>query len=223
MSGTFSSLSSALSALRYNRVAMDVASGNVANAGTTGYARRSVIGQATGAPATPALWSRWDGAGDGVDASRVDRMVDPLLDARSRSEHAASAQLDARSTSLVRFETTLAEPGAGGVAAALDAFQQGWHDVANNPADSASGVQLLARAATLRDAIATQGSAVDKEWSDQHARLAALGDDLNSTAAQLADLNKGLRAAYVSGTDAGNLLDQRDLLTLKLATWPAPT
>ncbi len=57
MSGTFSSLNSALSALRYNRVAMDVASGNVANAGTEGYARRQVIGQATGAPAVPAMWS----------------------------------------------------------------------------------------------------------------------------------------------------------------------
>ena len=84
MTGTFSSFSSALSALRFNRIAMDVASGNVSNAGTAGYARRSVIGQATGAPALPAIWSRWDGAGDGVEASRVDRMVDPLLDARSR-------------------------------------------------------------------------------------------------------------------------------------------
>ena len=55
MTGTFSSLSSALSGLRYHRVAMDVAGGNVANASTAGYARRSVIGQTTGAPAVPAL------------------------------------------------------------------------------------------------------------------------------------------------------------------------
>ena len=40
MSGTFSSLNSAVSALRYNRVAMDVASGNVANAGTEGDAKK---------------------------------------------------------------------------------------------------------------------------------------------------------------------------------------
>ncbi len=150
MSGTFSSLSGALSALRYNRVAMDVASGNVANAGTAGYARRQVIGQATGAPALPALWSRWEGAGDGVEPSSVNRMVDPLMDARSRAEHSASSFLDTRSTSLVRFETAIAEPGEGGVAAALDNFQAAWHDVANSPGDSAAGTQLLARAETLR-------------------------------------------------------------------------
>ena len=57
-------------------------------------------------------------------------MVDPLLDARARSEHAArSFFLDSRATSLVRFETTIGEPGDGGVAAALAAFKQGWHDV----------------------------------------------------------------------------------------------
>jgi len=217
MPGTFSSFQTAVSAMRYNRVAMDVASGNIANAGTDGYVRRQVVGQATGAPSVPAIWSRWDGAGDGVEPSTVMRLSDALLDARSRSENAASSYLDTRQTSLVRFETALAEPGDGGVAAALTNFQQAWHDVANNPGDPAAGTQLLARAATLRDTIATQAAAVANEWSDQRVRLDALGTQVNEAAAQLADLNKGLRAANLSGTDAGTLLDQRDQLTLTLA------
>ena len=89
MSGTFSSLTGALSGLRYNRVAMDVASGNVANANTEGYTRRTAIAQAVGAPAVPALWSRWDGTAGGVEVGGIDRMVDPLLDSRSRAEHAS--------------------------------------------------------------------------------------------------------------------------------------
>ena len=218
MSGTFSSLSSALSALRYNRVAMDVASGNVANAGTAGYARRQVIGQATGAPAVPAMWSRWDVAGgDGVQPGGISRMVDPLLDARARTEHADLSFADSRAASLVRFETTLGEPGDNGVAAALTAFKQGWHDVANNPGDVASRSQLLARAETLRSAIATQDRAVTTEWADQRTRLDVLGTEVNQVASQLAKLNDGLRSAYVAGTDAGVLLDQRDALTLRLA------
>lgn len=218
MSGTFSSLNNALSALRYNRVAMDVASGNVANAGTEGYARRQVIGQATGAPAVPAMWSRWEVAGgDGVQAGGITRMVDPLLDARSRTEHAALSFHDARSSSLVRFETTLGEPGDHGVAAALTAFKQGWHDVANNPGDGASRSQLLARAETLRSAVAAQDRAVTTEWADQRTRLSVLSDEVNQVASQLADLNEGLRSASVAGTDAGVLLDQRDMLTLRLS------
>jgi flagellar hook-associated protein 1 FlgK len=217
VSGTFSSLSSALSALRYNQVAMDVASGNVANAGTTGYARRQAIGQATGAPAVPAMWSTWNGAGDGVEASKVSRMVDPMLDSRSRTEHASSSFLDTRQTSLTRFETALGEPGHSGVAAALADFKAGWHDVSNNPGDPAARSQLLARAQTLQSTIAAQAGAVSTEWSDQRTRLDSLGSELNQVAGDLAQLNQGLRSAYLSGTDAGTLLDQRDQLTMRLS------
>ena len=218
MSGTFSSFNTALSALRYNRVAMDVASGNVANAGTEGYARRQVIGQATGAPAVPALWSRWDvNAGDGVQPGGIKRMVDPLLDSRARLEHAAAGFLDTRVASLNRFETSLAEPGENGVAAALAAYQAGWHDVANNPGDPAARAQLLARAETLSDAIHRQDRAVRTEWADQSARLTAKVAEVNQVAEELAKVNEGLRNAHVAGTDAGVLLDQRDLLVMRLS------
>jgi flagellar hook-associated protein 1 len=218
MSGTFSSLNTALSALRYNRVAMDVASGNVANSGTAGYARRQVIGQATGAPAVVAMWSRWEtGMGDGVQPGGITRMVDPLLDARARLEHAASSYLDTRVVSLARFETALGEPGDNGIAAALSDFQQGWHDIANNPADGAARSQLLARAETLRSAIVGQDRAVRTEWADQRSRLDALGAEVNQVAGELATLNDALRSAHVGGTEAGVLLDRRDQLTLRLS------
>ncbi|MGN6128846.1 MAG: flagellar hook-associated protein FlgK [Nocardioidaceae bacterium] len=217
MPGTFSSLNTALSALRYNQVALDVASGNVANVGTPGYARRQVVGQATGAPSTPAIWSRWQGAGDGVEAGPVTRMVDPLLDARVRTEHATGSFLDTQSTALVRFETTLNEPGDNGIAAALANFKAGWQDVANNPNDGAARSQLIARANTLATALNDQSRAVTTEWDDQGKRLTALATDVTQTAQSLDRLNDGLRTAYVSGTDAGNLLDQRDQLALHLS------
>ena len=217
MSGTFSSLSGALSALRYNRVAMDVASGNVANANTEGYTRRVAHAQAVGAPAVPALWSRWDGSAAGVEVGGIPRMVDPLLDARARTEQGALSYLDTRAASLVRFETTLGEPGDGGIAAALSAFKQGWHDVANNPADEAARSQLLGRAETLRASIAAQGRSVATEWSDQRTRLDSVASEVNEVASDLAKLNTGLRSAFVAGTDAGTLLDQRDQLTMRLA------
>ncbi len=144
-------------------------------------------------------------------------MVDPLLDARARTEHAGLSFHDSRSTSLVRFETTLAEPGDNGVAAALEQFRAGWHDVANNPGDLAARSQLLARAETLAGAVRAQDRAVTTEWEDQRTRLDALGAEVNQVAKQLADLNVGLRNADVAGTDAGTLLDQRDMLTLRLA------
>jgi flagellar hook-associated protein 1 FlgK len=217
MSGTFSSFGSALSALRYNRVAMDVASNNVANAHTTGYTRRMAVAQATGAPAVQALWSTWNGTSGGVEVGGIERMVDPLLDARSRTEHSTLSYLDTRAASLVRFETTIGEPGDNGIAAALSAFKQGWHDVANSPGDEAARSQLVGRAQTLEAAIKSQAAAVGTEWSDQRVRLDSVVDEANKLAADLAELNGALITADNAGTDASTLLDQRDQLALRLA------
>lgn len=217
MSGTFSSFGSALSALRYNRVAMDVASNNVANAHTVGYTRRMAIAQATGAPAVQALWSTWNGTSGGVEVGGIERMVDPLLDARSRTEHSTLSYLDTRAASLVRFETTIGEPGENGIAAALSAFKQGWHDVANSPGDGAAKSQLIGRAQTLEAAIKSQAAAVSTEWSDQRARMTSVVDEANKLAGDLAELNGALITAKNAGTDASTLLDQRDQLALRLS------
>src|SRR4051794_30392551 len=217
MPGSFSSLQTSLSALRYNRLQMDVASGNMANAATQGYTRRQAVGQATGAPSTPAMWSRWNGSGDGVEASNVTRLVDTVLDSRARTEHASGSFLGMRSASLSRLETALSEPGDNGIASALNAFKSAWHDLANNPGDGAARTQVLARAQTLRDAITTQSTAVQNEWSTQRTSLDNGAAQVNQVASQLADLNKALQSAYVAGTDANTLLDQRDQLTMRLS------
>jgi flagellar hook-associated protein 1 FlgK len=217
MTGTFSGLSTALSALRYNRVAMDVASGNVSNVGTEGYARRTVVGQAQGAPDVPALWSRWDGAGNGVSVGGVERMTDALLDRRARTEHASQSFFDTRSASLVRVESTLGEPGDKGVSAALNAFQSSWQDLANNPEDAGARSQVVARANTLTSTINTQAANVTNEWSNQHSGLKVAAAEVTGLAADLAKVNEGLKVAAVSGTDPGLLLDSRDSLTMRLA------
>src|SRR5688500_4504953 len=105
MSGSFASLNTALSALRYNRVAMDTASQNIANVGTEGYTRRRVDGATAGTPTTPAVWSRNQNAGGGVRISGVTRMTDAFLDARVRAEHGKQAFLDVRQGVLDRLET----------------------------------------------------------------------------------------------------------------------
>jgi flagellar hook-associated protein 1 FlgK len=217
VSGTFSSLSTALSALRYNRVAMDVASGNIANVGTEGYARRRVNAEAVGAPSRPALWSRYDGAGEGVAVSGVDRMVDALLDVRARREHGNQSYLDIRQSVLERVESGLGEPGDNGVAAAIADFRSGWHDLANNPGSDAARSQVLGRAATLADAIRIQARNIDSESGDLRIRARADVAEVNTVASDLASTNKSIAIASLNGSDTGVLLDTRDKLAMRLS------
>ncbi|MCX6396462.1 MAG: flagellar hook-associated protein FlgK [Propionibacteriales bacterium] len=214
---TFSGLNTALSALRYNRVAMDVASGNIANVGTEGYTRRTIQGVAVGAPDQPAMWSRYSGAGDGVQVAGIDRMADMLLDIRARREHGNQSYLDIRQSVLERVESGIGEPGGSGVAAAIADFRTAWHDLANNPGSDAARSAVLGRAATLADAIKIQARNIESEAGDQRIRVLADVSEVNTVASDLAATNKSIAVANLNGTDAGVLLDKRDQLAMRLS------
>jgi flagellar hook-associated protein 1 FlgK len=189
---TFSGLNTALSALRYNRVAMDVASGNIANVGTEGYTRRTVQGASVGTPDHPAMWSRYVGAGDGVMVSSIDRMADPLLDIRARREHGNQSYLDIRQAVLERVESGIGEPGDTGVAAAIADFRSAWHDLANNPGSDAARSAVLGRAATLADAIRIQARNIDTEAGDQRLRIQSDVAEVNTIASDQVAASIGL-------------------------------
>jgi len=217
VTGSFGSLNTALSALRYQQVALDVASTNIANSGTEGYVRRRVVGQTMGAGAVPGLWSRSNEVGSGVTASRVDRMVDPFLDMRSRTEHGQQAYLDLKAGVLSRVETGLAEPGNSGVAAALARFRTSLHDLSNAPGSEAARGQMLGAAATVADAIRLQARQVEGESGDQRAKLLVAVSEVNVVAGDLAAANRHVAVALASGADATTLLDARDGLALRLS------
>ena len=217
MTGSFSGLGTALSALRYNRVAMDVAGGNIANVNTEGYTRRRVNAESVAGPDVPALWSRYDGHGDGVRVSGVDRMTDELLRVRSRREHAAQSYLDVTQASLQRVEDGVGEPGDTGVSAALNTLRSAWHDLVNSPDSSAARSQVLAGAATVVDAIRAQAHNVQAELGDRQSALVDITATVNATARELAGTNAAIAAGTTSGDDVNTLLDKRDQLTSKLA------
>ena len=217
MAGTFSSINTALTALRYQQVALDIASSNVANVSTDGYVRRRVVGETLGAASGPALWSRSNETASGVQMSRVDRMADALLDVRVRREHGRQAYLDMRALSLARVETGLAEPGDKGVANALGKFRAALSDAGNAPGSDASRSQVLAAANTLVDAIRLQATHVSDEIADQQAHLDAGVTEVNVLVHNLAETNRTIFAAQTGGSDTTTLMDTRDALALRLA------
>lgn len=217
MAGSFSSINTALSALRYQQVALDVASTNIANASTDGYVRRRVTGETMGAAAAPAMWSRSTEIGSGVSASRVNRMVDPFLDLRARTEHGKQSFLDLKTAVLSRVETGLAEPGSTGVSAALAGFRSSLHDLANAPGSDAARGQMLGAASTVADAIQLQARQLATESGDQRQKLLVTVDEANVVAADLAATNRSIAVAQLSATDSATLMDSRDRLAMRLS------
>ncbi|MBZ5737800.1 flagellar hook-associated protein FlgK [Nocardioides mangrovi] len=213
----FSSINTALTALRYQQGVIDVASTNVANASTEGYVRRRLIGQTIETANTSALWSRSSSLGSGVTSSGVQRINDPLLDARMRREHGTQGYLDLKSAAMSRLETGIAEPSSSGLAAALNNFKSALQDLVNSPGSDAARSQVLSTASIAADAFNLQSSNFAAEAQDQRARVSANVLEINDVANQLASTNKTLAAATANGSDTSTLMDTRDALALRLS------
>lgn len=218
MTGTFGGINTALSALRYQQVALDVANNNIANVGTDGYVRRRAEAGAVGGTQGPSLWSGYDGHGDGVRTQSVTRLTDALLDVRVRREQGALSFSSARATVLSRVETAVAEPGPDGVAAAMLALRNSLQDLVGDPAGPAARETVLGKAGILASAINAQARNVDAETADQRTHAATALDQVNDAARQLADLNRSIATAEGSGADVATLHDTRDTVALRLAT-----
>jgi len=214
---TFSTLSTALSSLHTQRAALDVAGQNIANANTVGYTRQRAETASISATAAASRFSAGLTVGQGVSVTGVTRLGDVFADARVRSSTSLAADLAARATTYARLETTITEPSDNGIAAQLATFWAGWHDVANNPSEPAPGQVVLESAQILVDAVATGYRAARTQWDETRAQSVAYVDAVNTAASSLAELNTTIRSVTVSGGNANELMDRRDLLTTQLA------
>ena len=110
---TWAGISTALSSLRTQRIAIDVAGQNIANVNTPGYARQRVDMT----------------AGTGVDVSAISRLHNGILGDRSRTENAQLQDLVVASTTVDQIEDVFPEPTTHGLQAKLDALWSGFAEV----------------------------------------------------------------------------------------------
>lgn len=220
---TFSGLNVGLSSLFAQRRGLELTGHNVANANTEGYSRQRVQLQGAGGPTTPAMHSRWDGAGNGVTIAGDERLRNAFLEGRSLRERGKDTQLRTQQTTLSRLEGVFGEPSDSGLASQMSDFWAGFDAVAKNPTDRAARSQLLERAATLANGLNDSLSRMDALAAGSVEKLGVVVADVNATAVTVASLNR----AIVSGTRAqlnvNDLKDQRDLLVQRLASLTGAT
>ena len=192
---------------------MDVASSNIANVSprATPAARRGR--RRRGLPTQPAMWSRYDGAGDGVKVTCITRMADELLDVRARREHGNQAYLDIRQASpraasraasaspatrrlrrARRLPQLLARPGQ-------QPEQRLGPRPGARPAPPASPTRSVPRPATSRPRRATSGCT-----------CSATSPRSTPSPAAWPPPTSAIAAGNLNGNDVGVLLDKRDQL-----------
>ena len=219
MGSTFGGINTAYSGLVAQRRALEVTGQNVANANTPGYTRQRVTLESRGAPSAPAVYSRYDGAGDGVAVTGISRITDSFETARQQLEHGNLAAADRHATTLTDIEGALPEPGSSGINAALGELWTSFDAVANSTEKNNPGARsnLLQSAAGVADKLHDASANLDQQWSNLRTTLENTVSEINTTASSIADLNLAIKRNTQAGVPSNELADRRDALVLKLS------
>ena len=198
---TWAGISTALSSLRTQRIAIDVAGQNIANVNTPGYARQRVDMT----------------AGIGVDVSAISRLHNGILGDRSRTENAQLQDLVVASTTLDQIEDVFPEPTTHGLQAKLDALWSGFADVARHPTNSAARVQVLSQANAATDWLNNAAIELGEITTNHTASLNDLVTTVNGYAKELSELNVAISQSVENTQAANALVDRRGHIADQLA------
>lgn len=194
-------LNNAISGLTATSRGASVVSGNIANALTPGYAKRSL-------ELTTNLIS-----GNGVRVAGIVRHQDPVLTANRRATDADLSYQSAVSDFHTRFEGFVGTPeDARSISSRLAEFESNLITAASLP-DSVERLDQAARSAgDLTTSLNRASEGLRQLRSDADRSIGSQVAALNQTLQDIEDLNARIPAIRNSGGDINALLDQRQVL-----------
>jgi flagellar hook-associated protein 1 FlgK len=217
MASSFGSINTALTALYAQRRGLDVTGQNIANANTEGYTRQRVDMQSQTGSISATMYAKTDGIGTGVAVNNVTRIRDEYLESRGRMEHGNNAYLAQQSSGYSTVENAFAEPNDTALQAQLGQMWDSWADVANNPKDAAARSALIEQSTTVASQFNDLHSSFAGQWGNDRRELIAYANDVNTTAAAVAQLNDSIVKATATGLTVNELQDRRDVAVMHLS------
>jgi flagellar hook-associated protein 1 FlgK len=200
-------LSIGASGVRTYQGALTTVSGNIANAGVEGYARRSAtiaeIGAASGSYSSQVL------SGLGSKVVGIARSGDGLKSAAVRTASTDLARTESGGAWLDRIQSALTGNQIG---ARMTGFYGAATTLAADPTSSAARTGLLESATTVAGSFQATGRAIDQIAADIDATADQATAALNGFGRALAKVNDGLARVDPTSAAAASLGDQRDQL-----------
>jgi flagellar hook-associated protein 1 FlgK len=209
---SFAALEIARSALFANRLAMDIAAQNVANANTPGYIRqRAILTPLVNASAKDTML-----AGLGVQVAGVQRLRDQCLEAQINHQEGQLGQQRATAASLKRVEGFFPDLDDNGIAAALGQTYDALQRLQVDPGSITAREGVLFRATALSDQMHEAVRQLAQEQSVLEGDLAQTVDQVNRLLHQVAELN-GQIVTSGTGPSANDLRVVREETIRQLA------
>jgi flagellar hook-associated protein 1 FlgK len=189
--------------------AMDVATTNIANQNTPGYARRTVVLEEA-APVD-------GGTSTGVDVKAIQSMRDNVLDL---SVNAATAQQNLSSTvssSLSPVQSVFADTASNSIGSTIDAFFSSLQQLSTSPADDSLRASVLTTAGNVASAFQSTASVVTQAQQQADQSVVQETAQANSLLQQIAATNGEITTAQNLGQSDNSDQDQLSSLLTQLS------
>lgn len=210
------SLSSALeigkSGLQIYQVATEVVSENIANVNTAGYSRQRVLLESA-----PPSTANGFPLGTGVRISTVERYYDALLQKQLVNAGTTSGYDTKKSDVLQQIEPVFNEVAQDGLGAAISGFFSSWQDLSLNPTGTAERQAVMSNAQIMVDQFHYVSRTLNDAMVAQNESLPSQLDSINTTLANIAQLNSQIKTTEMVSGNANEMRDQRDYLVRQLA------
>lgn len=201
-------LSNALSGMQTTQTGLEVVSRNVANSGTAGYHKQSLVVSAENSGA----------ASSHVVTVGVDRAFDAALQNAYTSQVSDASYSDIVSQFMDRLDTYFGTPGS---ANALDTqygnFQTALEQLSTSPDDYSVRAQVVSTAQGLAETLNSLSNSVQGLRQDTESQISQSVTGLNSDLNSLADINNKLQNQALDDASKASLLDQRDRLVASVS------
>lgn len=196
-----------LRALLTSQAALDTIGNNVANANTEGYSRQEIM-----ISSSRPLNLRGLQLGHGVQADRVVRSVDQLLNSRMTGQASTLGKLDAELNEMQSVEALLNEPSGEGFGSLLDGLFGSLSALSANTEDIVNRTGAIQSTDNLIDRFGQVASELDQLQRDAQSKAKSIAEGVNVLADRIVQLNQQVtQVEAVRGTIANDLRDKRDL------------
>lgn len=195
-----------------SQTALNTTSHNIANKTTEGYSRQRVDIEAN-----PAIDSGNHRLGTGSNVGAISRTNSPWLEKQLEREGSEFAFLDGKASALGRLEGVLNEQSVKGLNAAISDFFNSFRELANNPESAVPRTQVRESARQLVKNFQDANNQIRSLETELNKSIQANVNDVNVMAKEIASLNERIMKAEISGANANDERDKRDLIVKKLS------
>lgn len=200
--GLGQAISSATSGLRVTQAGLALIAGNIANAETPGYVKKTVSQVATAS----------GDLGIGVRLSSINRELDQYLQRQLRTETSGGSYATTRADFFSRLQNVFGEPGEqNALDTVFNDFISSVQALSTSPDSSSARFALLSSGQALARHLNGMTNDIQGLRSDAELGLADAVSQANNAMSQIAAINRQLGHTNVQDATTASLLDQRDL------------